>query len=212
MEHANQGHERALDEGLSCSTCIRPGVDHASIRAKWIPPTERIVPRDPISSAVQPNESQVNNVKRVALGNCLLLCLGAVPSPRVLERCVSETLRPVYIVRSMPSTVVADLLTHVAFGRNGGVADRGETYNATDIIKYPERPTRRFLFGAVDDRTAVLAYEHGGRGYHIHVVAYDVSGARAVPLFNVVGPVHSIPELQHSLRTGVPELKESTEW
>ena len=55
---------------------------------------------------------------------------------------------------------------------NNQIANIGEPFNATDINK-KNLPFRRIIDFAVTSLTAYLWYEHGGRGYHQHVVAFS---------------------------------------
>jgi hypothetical protein len=49
-----------------------------------------------------------------------------------------------------------------------GIAARGEPFNATDVAD--DKPSRRIVANFVTSATAFLWYEHGGRGYHQHLV------------------------------------------
>jgi hypothetical protein len=56
---------------------------------------------------------------------------------------------------------------------NGDMAFAGEPYNATDVIE-SELPFRRVISELVTSDIAYIWYEHGGRGYHQHLVRYNV--------------------------------------
>jgi hypothetical protein len=55
---------------------------------------------------------------------------------------------------------------------NGQIANIGEPFNATDVIEQ-ELPFRRIIDFLVTSSTAYLWYEHGGRGYHQHLVKFS---------------------------------------
>jgi hypothetical protein len=54
-----------------------------------------------------------------------------------------------------------------------GVADRGQPFNATDVVD-TRLPRRRFIVAGYDDETWLVAIEHGGRGYHVEVFLFIV--------------------------------------
>lgn len=60
----------------------------------------------------------------------------------------------------------------MAFG--GDIAGKGEKYNATDVVAKGV-PHRRILDYVVGEHYAYLWYEHGGRGYHQHLVKFSVT-------------------------------------
>jgi len=54
----------------------------------------------------------------------------------------------------------------------GDIARQGQKFNATDVIEKGV-PRRRILGYVVGKRYAYLWYEHGGRGYHQHLVKFS---------------------------------------
>ena len=52
------------------------------------------------------------------------------------------------------------------------VADRGEAFNATDVVGKSDPPTRRFLVAGSSPSGSFVAYEHGGVGHHYHLVLF----------------------------------------
>jgi hypothetical protein len=59
--------------------------------------------------------------------------------------------------------------------REGGIADRGEAFNATDTIIAGVNdglPHRRFSLGLLDGGTALVAQERGGLGHTFDAVKY----------------------------------------
>src|SRR4051812_33584743 len=67
-------------------------------------------------------------------------------------------------VRELPAGIQA--LLGVGLGEQGGIADRGDRFNASDAVG-TGLPQRRFALGAVNGDTAVVAVEQGGRGYSV---------------------------------------------
>jgi len=56
---------------------------------------------------------------------------------------------------------------------HGDIAGKNEPFNATDVVWVRELPTRRILGYFVTSTTSFLWYEHGGRGYHQHLVRFS---------------------------------------
>lgn len=54
----------------------------------------------------------------------------------------------------------------------GKIANKGQAFNATDVIDKGV-PQRRVIDYVVDEHVAYLWYEHGGRGYHQHLVEFS---------------------------------------
>lgn len=60
-----------------------------------------------------------------------------------------------------------------------GIAAKGQPFNATDVIE-EGRPSRRIVAYLVTSSASFLWYEHGGRGYHQHLVRFDTLEPEAV--------------------------------
>ena len=65
------------------------------------------------------------------------------------------------------------------------LAARDEPFEATDIVS--DRPTRRFLLAGKAVSRWFVAYEHGGRGHHIHLVVFDTAAAKPAVQFAATG-------------------------
>lgn len=76
-------------------------------------------------------------------------------------------------VRSL-ADVPAVIRSGLGAGRPGrdGIADRCESFNATDVVD-ATRPMRRFLVAGRDRETWLVALEHGGIGYRVEVFLYS---------------------------------------
>ena len=57
---------------------------------------------------------------------------------------------------------------------HGDIAGEGQRFNETDLI-LEDLPTRRIVDYKTSDSTSLLWYEHGGRGYHQHLVRFSTS-------------------------------------
>ena len=53
----------------------------------------------------------------------------------------------------------------------GGIADRNERFNVTDVVD-TKLPMRRFVVGGSSSSLVLVSYETGGRGYSVEAVAY----------------------------------------
>jgi hypothetical protein len=62
-----------------------------------------------------------------------------------------------------------------------GIADRGEAFNETDV-GVDSMPRRRFLLGAVNGDTVIVALEQGGRGYSVRAVEFKQQGRTWEPV------------------------------
>jgi hypothetical protein len=82
-------------------------------------------------------------------------------------------------LRELPAGIQA--LLGVGLGEDGGIADRGDRFNAGDVVGNG-LPQRRFALGAVNGNTAVVALEQGGRGYSVATVEFRQTGETWEPV------------------------------
>lgn len=61
----------------------------------------------------------------------------------------------------------------------GEMAPKGEPFNATDVIN-EGLPRRRLIGEFVTSTVAYIWYEHGGRGYHQHLVRFNVINPKEI--------------------------------
>lgn len=87
-------------------------------------------------------------------------------------------------LRELPAGVQA--LLGVGLGEEGGIADRGTSFNSGDVLG-GGLPQRRFALGAVNGDTAVVAVEQGGRGYQVQTMEFRQVGATWEPVRCTVG-------------------------
>lgn len=101
-------------------------------------------------------------------------------------------------LRELPAGIQA--LLGVGLGEEGGIADRGDRFNSSDVSG-SGLPQRRFALGAVNGDTAVVAVEQGGRGYHVQMVEFRQVGATWEPVRCAMGgePPRRSTELLESI-------------
>jgi hypothetical protein len=87
-------------------------------------------------------------------------------------------------LRELPAGIQA--LLGVGLGEEGGIADRGDRFNLSDVIGNG-LPQRRFALGAVNGDSVVVAVEQGGRGYHVQTMEFKLMGAAWEPVRCTVG-------------------------
>jgi hypothetical protein len=66
--------------------------------------------------------------------------------------------------------------------RDGGIADRGENFNASDVWWDNMPPKRRFVLGLVSGDKALVALEQGGRAHQYKAVEFRQSGTTWEPV------------------------------
>jgi hypothetical protein len=87
-------------------------------------------------------------------------------------------------LRELPAGIQA--LLGVGLGEDGGIADRGASFNASDVAG-GGLPRHRFVLGAVNGDIAVVAVEQGGRGYRVETMEFRQVGATWEPVRCAVG-------------------------
>jgi len=65
---------------------------------------------------------------------------------------------------------------------DGGIADRGESFNAGDVWTDGMPPARRFVLGLVSGDKALVALEQGGRAHQFKAVEFRQSGTTWEPV------------------------------
>jgi hypothetical protein len=80
-----------------------------------------------------------------------------------------------------------------------GIADRGQSFNKTDVVD-STLPMRRFSIGGVSEDCVLVAIERGGRGYWIEVLVFErTSDAwKAKGLASLESPPGTLSELTSS--------------
>ena len=61
-----------------------------------------------------------------------------------------------------------------------GIADRGGQFNPTDVVD-STLPMRRFALAGLSSDAVLLAVEHGGRGYSVHVSLIPLTSNDVTP-------------------------------
>jgi hypothetical protein len=84
-------------------------------------------------------------------------------------------------LRELPPGI--QVLLGVGLGaHDGGIADRGDPFNSSDGVTADSPPQRRFALGVVNGDTALIAVEHGGRGYSVATVEFKQAGTTWEPV------------------------------
>jgi hypothetical protein len=108
-------------------------------------------------------------MKRRHLAALLLASLPACAD--VTAHCSGITFSEARSLSGLPKEVVTLL---AGDGRNA-IADSGEKFNVTDVIRpgYENAPFRRFNLAAVSSTRIFAAVEHGGRGYSVELWSFE---------------------------------------
>ncbi|MGJ7915723.1 hypothetical protein ACI48D_09640 [Massilia sp. LXY-6] len=65
---------------------------------------------------------------------------------------------------------------------DGGIADRGENFNSSDVWSAGMPPVRRFVLGLVSGDKALVALEQGGRAHQFKAVEFRQAGTTWEPV------------------------------
>jgi hypothetical protein len=88
----------------------------------------------------------------------------------VLDSLSRSDVRVYTRLRDVDASAIAALKRQFSYG-DRRLADRGAGFEATDMIGPDNFPERRLVLAARAGDTWFFHYEHGGRGYHSHLVA-----------------------------------------
>jgi hypothetical protein len=106
---------------------------------------------------------------RVAIFAVATLCAASVHGS-VLDSLSRNDLRIATRLREIDPSAVDALKRHFS-DDDRRLADRGAGFEGTDAIGPENFPQRRLVLAARAGDTWFIHYEHGGRGYHSHLVA-----------------------------------------
>jgi hypothetical protein len=125
----------------------------------------------------------IGRVGAAGIGLTLLLCGCAnakpvqpepapQPAPNGADCALKHTSHDVLLLKQLPANIRGALIK-----LTGGMADRGEFFNATDVIMKPA-PGSRFIRAGETQGTWYVWYEHGGIAYWRQIVLFmiDPSG------------------------------------
>jgi len=98
--------------------------------------------------------------------------------------------RSIEWLRELPPELAAAFRKHV---HGVPVADRGEPFNATDVAGKSDPPRRRFLVAGTSASGSFVAYEHGGRGHHYHLVLFGAEAPEPQRLASCSGIYLDLP-------------------
>ena len=180
---------------------------------RWPPPGVRVAVRTQIRRGRRATEMWIAML--VLAGISLVVSLVVLFAWYVASHLVSESaagsargkfpLTEKYVlattVEQIPPAVMADLSARMK--HDPRLANPGERFNRTDVVD-PRYPMRRLVLAGLGARSWFVSYEHGGRGYHRHLVVYAQRDGR--PTVAYAGTFGSdaatLEELRQLVRNG----------
>jgi hypothetical protein len=97
-------------------------------------------------------------------------------TPAAVEDILSADYTRANTVDQIPWVVLTALLGLME--HDPRLANPGDRFNATDVVD-SELATRRLVFAAGTSTSWLIYYEHGGLGYHRHLVVFTLAGDSA---------------------------------
>jgi hypothetical protein len=178
---------------------------------QWPPPGVRVVVRTQIRRGRRATEiwiamlvlagiSLVGSLVILFAGYMVLVSESAIPSARG-NFPLTETYVLVTTVEQIPSAVMADLSARMK--HDPRLANPGERFNRTDVVD-PRSPMRRLVLAGLGARSWFVTYEHGGRGYHRHLVVYAQRAGRPTLAYAATfgSEVATLEELRRLVNNG----------
>lgn len=99
-----------------------------------------------------------------------------IDSAAWMKNCVMN-----YKVENIPSAIKREL--HRVYGGRFSMANPSERFQSTDVIE-AKLKERRLVFSAECLGRYILVYEHGGYGYHRHLIFFDEKNKKYTLLKN----------------------------
>jgi hypothetical protein len=105
--------------------------------------------------------------------------------PDLRETFVATQFRQVTEFAKLPESARSNLLAHFAsrepVEQRVYIADPDQPFNVGDaLLPGPPLPMRRLKFGGVAPTLSFIYYEHGGLGFHYHLIIYSKSESEPV--------------------------------
>jgi hypothetical protein len=91
----------------------------------------------------------------------------AAPTPAPATELLARDFRVVPTLADLPESVRHAFAAYLS---NAPVANPGQPWDAKTVASKPPRPTHRLRLSGYTDGAAFVAYEHGGRRRHDHLV------------------------------------------
>jgi hypothetical protein len=126
----------------------------------------------------------------------------SAPSPAPATALLARDFRLVPTLADLPESVRRALAAYLS---NAPVADPGQPWQATDVASKPPRPRHRLRLQGYTDGAAFVAYEHGGRGRHDHLVLMSMKDGLLAPTYVctfIAGPKLDLARLRTLAKTG----------
>ena len=113
---------------------------------------------------------KINRLIKSGVACALLYAALSASATPVPTGCEGATFTESRSVAALPNEV------SIILGRDRvgpeGIADYGQAFNASDVVK-TELPMRRLYLAALSDNCIFVAVERGGRGYSIELLAFE---------------------------------------
>ncbi len=120
----------------------------------------------------------------------------------------SSRFHEVHATTTLPPAILA-----LCADDNGRLAEPGQKWEATDVIRDPSLPRKRLIWAAVAGEYYVVHYERGGRGHSFHVLIATLAKGEQKPklVWRGVGErLKDYAAFLRALRTG--KLDDSREY
>jgi len=87
-------------------------------------------------------------------------------------------------------------------GNGFTLANPGKKYDATDVYTGPNVPSRQLIFMATGKNFFMMTYNHGGIGWHQHIVLVQFENNRIIHLWTsqAIGDLNSATEVLYYIK------------
>jgi hypothetical protein len=108
-------------------------------------------------------------------------------------------------VKSLPQAVRNEI---------GDLAEPGESFQSTDVVRGKRLPSRRLIFAGISERYSIVHYERGGIAHSFLVAVVELSNGKAnVVWVSNAGHMADLRELKTTLEAGkLPNELGRTAW
>jgi hypothetical protein len=149
--------------------------------------------------------SRGGNGNHKPLGESPLIPFATISAPdeRLLQF-LDGDFRLIKDVQSLPVPILK------AYTETGGarpvMANPGERFEATDVIRDESVPRKRLVFAGVSGSKCFVHYEQGGRGHSFRVAFFEIPSAEKMkPIWlGYCGPAKDVSDLRSQVRAGCP--------
>ena len=137
--------------------------------------------------------------KLLLLTGCLLLTAHSVfAEENIITKFTTSTFNEILVVDKLPKVMKSYLEKRI----DNGIAPIGGKFRATDTVFDPSLPTRRLKLAGYRDNVWFIWYEHGGIGFHQHLVIFNISNGQLELLYTARPFANNLNELKQKLASG----------